>query len=117
MVWGGHPGPTNWGGGPRPLMVTVRCLLEIGPTPIFQEHFDTLQGHLVVVGHCRDTWWLGTAGTLGGWALQGHLVVGHCRDTWWLGTAGLVIGHCRNTWWLGTEVCFQSGEYNIFSKI
>ena len=70
-----------------------------------------------MVGHCRDTWWLGTAGTLGGWARQGHLVVGHCvvghcRDTWWLGTAGtlggwalqghLVVGHCRDTWWLGT---------------
>ena len=64
-----------------------------------------------MVGHCRDTWWLGTAGTLGGWALQGHLAVGHCRDTW-LGTAGtlggwalqghLVVGHCRDTWWLGT---------------
>ena len=50
-----------------------------------------LQGHLVV-GHCRDTWWLGTAGTLGGWALQGHLVVGHCMDTWWLGTAGTLGG-------------------------
>ena len=71
----------------------------------------TLQGYLVV-GHCRDTWWLGTTGTLGGWVLQGHLVVGHCRDTWWLGTAGtlggwalqghLVVGHCRDTWWLGT---------------
>ena len=77
-----------------------------------------------MVGHCRDTWrlawWLGTARTLGGWALQGHLVVGHCRDTSWLGTAGtlggwaagtlggwalqghLVVGHCRDTWWLGT---------------
>ena len=45
-----------------------------------------------MVGHGRDTWWLGTAGTLGGWALQGHLVVGHCRDTWWLGTAGTFGG-------------------------
>ena len=62
----------------------------------------TLQGYLVV-GHCRDTWWLGTTGTLGGWA---------CRDTRWLGTAGtlggwalqgqLVVGHYRDTWWLGT---------------
>ena len=65
-----------------------------------------------MVGHYRDTWWLGTPGTLGGWAVQGHLVVGHCRDTWWLGTAGtlggwalqghLVVGHCRDTWCLGT---------------
>ena len=81
------------------------------------------------VGHCRDTWWLGTAGWLaaagtfggwalqGGWRLQGHLVVGHCRDTWWLGTAGWLaaagtfggwalqghsaVGHCMDTWWLG----------------
>ena len=30
----------------------------------------TLQRH-VVVGHCRDTWWLGSAGVLWGWALQG----------------------------------------------
>ena len=29
-----------------------------------------------MVGHCRDIWWLGIIGTLGGWALQGHLVVG-----------------------------------------
>ena len=35
-----------------------------------------VQGYLVV-GHCRDTWWLGTAGVLCGWALQGYLVVGH----------------------------------------
>ena len=64
-----------------------------------------LQGYLVVehsaVGHCRDTWWLGTAGILGGWALQGYLVVGHCGDTWWL----------------VTKVSFQSGEDNIYFKI
>ena len=35
------------------------------------------------VGHCKDTWWLGTAR---------HLVFGHCRDTWWLGTAGILGG-------------------------
>ena len=29
---------------------------------------------------------MGTAEILGGWALQGYLVVGHCRDTWWLVT-------------------------------
>ena len=45
---------------------------------------------------------LGTAGILGGWALQGYLAVGHCRDTWRLGTAGilqgyLAVGHCRDT--------------------
>ena len=49
-----------------------------------------------MVGHCRDTWWLGTAGILDGWALQGalrgDLVVGHCRETWWLGTAGILGG-------------------------
>ena len=45
-----------------------------------------------MVGHCRDTWWLGTAGILGGRALQGYLVVGHCKDTWWLGTAGILGG-------------------------
>ena len=37
--------------------------------------------------HCRNNWWSGTAGTLGGWALQGCLVVGHCRDAGWLATA------------------------------
>ena len=36
---------------------------------------------------------MGTAGTLGGWALQGHLVVGR------LGTAGTLGG---DTWWLGS---------------
>ena len=54
-----------------------------------------------MVGHCRDTWWLGTAGILctvgtegirGGWALQGYLVVGHCRDTLQLGAAGILGG-------------------------
>ena len=50
-----------------------------------------LQGYLVV-GHCRDTWLLGTAGILGGWALQGYFAVGHCRETWWLGTAEILGG-------------------------
>ena len=80
-----------------------------------------------MVGHCRDTWWLGTAGILGGWALQTYSAVGHCRDTWWLGTAGILggwalqgysaVGHCRDTWWLVTKVSFQSGEDNIYFKI
>ena len=57
----------------------------------------------MVVGHCRDTWWLGTAGILGAWALQGYSAVGHCRDTWWLGTAGILCGwHCKDTLRLGT---------------
>ena len=43
-----------------------------------------LRGHLV---HCRNNWWLGTAGTLGGWALQGCLVVGHGMDALRLGPA------------------------------
>ena len=30
-----------------------------------------------MVGHSRDTLLLGTAGILGGWALQGYLVFGH----------------------------------------
>ena len=64
-----------------------------------------LQGHLVV-GRCRDTWWLGTAGTLGGWALQGYLVVGHCKILWlgiartlcgWARQEHLVVGRCRDT--------------------
>ena len=57
----------------------------------------------MVVGHCRDTQWLGTAGILGAWALQGYSAVGHCRDTWWLGTAGILCGwHCKDTLRLGT---------------
>ena len=77
-----------------------------------------------MVEHCRDTHWLGTAGILIGWTLQGYSLVGHCRDTYWLGTAGiligwalqgyLVVGHCRDTWWLVTKVSFQSGEDNIY---
>ena len=82
-------------------------------------------------GQCKDTLRLGTAGILGGWALQGCLVVGRCRGAWWLGTAGilcgwalrgyfavghckilcgwavqgyLVVGHCRDTLRLGTSV-------------
>ena len=94
-----------------------------------------------MVGHCRDTWWLGTAGILGagilcGSALQGYSAVGHCRDTHWLGTAGILggwalqgyfaVGHCRDTLWFGTagmdswlvtKVSFQWGEDNIYFKI
>ena len=72
-----------------------------------------------VLGHCRDTWWLGTARILGGWPLQFYLAVGRlgtarmlggwaCTDTWRLVTAGThggwavqgysVVGH-----WLGTS--------------
>ena len=64
------------------------------------------------VGHCRDTWWLGTAGILCSWALQGYLVVEHCRDTLQLGSVRILcgwalqgysaVGHCRDTWWLST---------------
>ena len=50
-----------------------------------------------------DTLRLGTAGILGGWALQGYLVVGQCKDTLWLGLQGYsAVGHCRDIWWLGT---------------
>ena len=94
----------------------------------------------MVVAHCRDTWWLGTAGIHCGSALQGYPVVGHCRDTLRLGTAGILggwalqgyfavghirealqgyslVGHCRDTWWLVTKVSFQSCEDNIYFKI
>ena len=45
-----------------------------------------------MVGQCKDTLRLGTAGILGGWALQGYLVVGQCKDTLRLGTAGILGG-------------------------
>ena len=71
-----------------------------------------------MVGHCRDTLQLGTAGILDGWALQGYLVVGQCRDTLRSALQGdLVVGHCRDTWWLVTKVSFQSGEDNIYFTI
>ena len=73
-----------------------------------------------MVGHCRDTWWLDTAGIRCGSALQGYSAVGQRRDTLRLGTAGQgysLVGHCRDTWWLGTKVSFQSGEDNIYFKI
>ena len=79
---------------------------------------------------------MGTAGVLGGWTLQGHLVVGHCRDTWWLGAAGtlrlgtagtlggwgtagmLCGGPCRDALRLGTAVRLQAeGEDNMDFKI
>ena len=50
-----------------------------------------LQGYYAA-GHCRDILRLGTAGVLDGWALQGYLVVGHYRDTLRLGTAGIFGG-------------------------
>ena len=45
-----------------------------------------------MVGQCKHTLRLGTAGILGGWTLQGYLVVGHYRDTLRLGTAGILGG-------------------------
>ena len=45
-----------------------------------------------MVGHCRDTLQLSTAGILCSWALQGYSAVGQCRDTWWLGNAGILGG-------------------------
>ena len=41
-----------------------------------------------MVGHCKDTLRLGTAGVLGGWALQGYSAVEHYRNTLPLSTAG-----------------------------
>ena len=35
---------------------------------------------------------LGTARILCGCALQGHVAIERCRDTWWLGTAGILGG-------------------------
>ena len=65
-----------------------------------------------MVGHCRDTFQLGTAGILCSWALRGYFVVGHCRDTLQLGTARILngwalqgycaVGQCRDTLRLGT---------------
>ena len=44
-----------------------------------------------MVGHCKDTLELGTAGTLCSWALQGYFAVGHCEDTLRLGTARILV--------------------------
>ena len=66
------------------------------------------------VGHCRDTWWqeylvvgrcrdtlrLGTAGILCGWALQGYLVVGQ-------GTAGILCGWALQEYF-AIEHCSQA---------
>ena len=66
-----------------------------------------------MVGHCRDTLQLGTAGILCSWALQENFALGHCEDTLQLGTAGILcgwslqgyfaVGHCRDTLRMGTE--------------
>ena len=80
------------------------------------------------VGHCRDTWWLGTARILCGWALQGYLVAKHRSDTWWLGTARILcgwalqgfsaVGHRRNTLpWSTASKLLAEGEDNIDLKI
>ena len=65
-----------------------------------------------MVGHCRDTLQLGTAGILCGWALRGYSVVEHCKDTLQLGSVRILcgwalqgyskVGHCRDTLRLGT---------------
>ena len=69
-----------------------------------------------MVGHCRDTLRLLTAGTLGGWAVQGYSAV----DTlggW--GTAGMLGGgHCRDALRLGTAVRVRAeGEDNMDFKV
>ena len=62
--------------------------------------------------HCKDTCWLGTAGMLGDWALQGYLAVRHCKDTFRSGNTGVLcnwalqglsaVEHCKDTLRLGT---------------
>ena len=50
------------------------------------------------VGHCKDTWGLGTSGCLG----EGtSLKVGHCRDTWALGTLAWELQACALQGYLG----------------
>ena len=44
----------------------------------------------------------GRLGKLCGWALQGYSAVGHCRDTWWLGTARILWLGTEDTLRLGT---------------
>ena len=65
-----------------------------------------LQGY-VAIEHCRDTWWLGTAGILGGWALQGYSAVGHCRGAQRLGTAGMLCGWALRGY-VAIEHCSQA---------
>ena len=50
-----------------------RDTLRLGSVRILSLQEDS------AVGHRKDTWWLGTAGILGGWALQGYFAVGHIR--------------------------------------
>ena len=56
------------------------------------------------VGHCRDTWW------------QEYLVLGRCRDTVRLGTAGILCGWALQEY-VAIEHCIQAGEDNIDLKI
>ena len=92
-----------------------------------------------MVGHCRDTLRLGTAGILCGWGLRGYSAVGHCWDTLWLdygwalpgysmvGQGHSSIGHCllgysavrhcRDTVQLGTAIRLRAGEDNIDFQI
>ena len=60
---------------------------------------------------------LQSAGILCGWALQGYLVVGHCKDTLWFGTAG--IGRAlRGCSAMGAAVRLRAeGEDNIDFQI
>ena len=49
-----------------------------------------------------------STGKLCGWPLQGgqYSAIGHCRDTFWLVSAGILcssaLPRCRDTLWLGT---------------
>ena len=77
---------------------------------------DWAQSRYSVVGHCRDTlrlgtagilWQLGTAGILCvRWALLGYCVIGHCKDILRLGTA------CWDTlrWGTARTLCGGHGK-------
>ena len=45
-----------------------------------------------LLGHCRKTWRLGSAGKLVVFALQGYLALRNCRDILRLGTTARILG-------------------------
>ena len=62
-----------------------------------------LQGYSAV-GHCRDALRLGTAGTLYNWELQGHSALGTAgRLCGWQLQGHSAVGHCSDTWWLALQ--------------
>ena len=71
---------------------------------------------ILVVGHCRDTLLFGTTGILTGSALQGYFAVGHYRDASWLGTARILCDWAHPLSIAGILIGWALQEYLVVGR-